>query len=83
LISSFGHAGDSGRAPTNWYDLRLGTVRTREAVTGMGVAPLAIADTFVDAIIKLELDSSRHRCAPRYDALFRLSRWASRLHVHA
>jgi len=49
----------------------------------MGVAPLAIADTFVDAIIKLELDSSRHRCAPRYDALFRLSRWASRLHVHA
>ena len=25
----------------------------------MGVAPLAVADTFVDAIIKLELDPSR------------------------
>ena len=37
----------------------LGTIRTSEAVTRMGAAALAIADTFVDAIIKLELDPSR------------------------
>jgi GNAT superfamily N-acetyltransferase len=37
----------------------LGTIRTGEAAIRMDAAELAIADTFVDAIIKLELDSSR------------------------
>ena len=41
----------------------LGPTRTGEAATRMGAAPLAIADTFVDAIIKLELDHSRDMVA--------------------
>src|SRR5918997_683891 len=41
----------------------LGPISTREATTMMGAAPLAIADTFVDAIIKLELDHSRDTVA--------------------
>jgi hypothetical protein len=37
----------------------LGSIRIREAATMLDVAPLAIADTFVNAIIKLELDHAR------------------------
>ena len=37
----------------------LGTIRTGGAATMTGAASLVIADTFVDAIIKLELDHSR------------------------
>jgi GNAT superfamily N-acetyltransferase len=37
----------------------LDTIGTGEAAIRMGAAELAIADTFVDAIIKLELDQSR------------------------
>jgi GNAT superfamily N-acetyltransferase len=41
----------------------LGTIRTGEAATNMGAASLAIAETFVDAIVKLELDVSRDMVA--------------------
>jgi hypothetical protein len=62
LTSSFEHGVAMGTAvarhPTGMI-WGLGTIKTSEAVTGMGAAPLAIAETFVDAIIKLELDSSR------------------------
>jgi len=66
LTSSFEHDVAMGTAvarhPTGMI-CGLGTIRTSEAVTRMGAASLAIADTFVDAIIKLELDPSRDMVA--------------------
>src|SRR5215207_2356503 len=49
----------SGLAPFNWYDLPPRDDVNRRGSLMTAAARIAIADTFVDAIIRLELDHSR------------------------
>jgi GNAT superfamily N-acetyltransferase len=51
--------GVSGLAPFNWYDLPPRDDVNRRGSLMTAAARIAIADTFVDAIIRLELDHSR------------------------
>src|ERR687894_435070 len=66
LNSRFGHnlvVGWANSRRSTAMICHLAMTRTGEAAMMMGAARLAIADTFVDAIIRLELDQSRDMVA--------------------